>query len=111
MIPEMTHQDGKYWRQPEDIREAPMDLTHVLLTRRQFDELHEYSVTDPSGVYEGKCWKAERFRKGTRKGEMRLIPTGEWFLKWYGHSNRPGMVSNHRRIIRIGRVSSRTPGP
>jgi len=75
MIPEMTDPLGRYWHQPADIREAPMDETHVLLTVRQYGELSEYSDTMPSGVYPGKCWlwlPHPRF-KSDRK----------WLL-WYG---------------------------
>jgi hypothetical protein len=61
---------GKYWDQPRDIRQAPMDETHVLLTPRQIRGLHEYSSSIPSGVYPGKCWMLVR-------GKQR-------FLRWYG---------------------------
>lgn len=69
MIPEMTHPYGRHWEQPSNIRSAPMDETHVLLTPDQFQGLHEYSSTYPSGVYEGKCWKR--------------MERGEWLLAWY----------------------------
>jgi hypothetical protein len=57
MIPAMTHRLGQYWEQPADIRDAPMDDKTVLLTPEQFDGLHEYSASIPTGVYPGKCWK------------------------------------------------------
>lgn len=56
MIPVMDDPLGKYWDQPKDIREAPMDDTHVMLTKQQLANLPEYSSTLPSGVYPGKCW-------------------------------------------------------
>lgn len=56
VIPAMTDPLGKYWRQPADIREAPMDGTHVLLTQAQVDSLEEYDRSYPSATYDGKCW-------------------------------------------------------
>lgn len=70
MIPIMDDPLGRYWDQPHDIREAPMDDDHVILRPSQFAALHEYSTTMPTGVYPGKCWKRiERTRK---------------LLVWYG---------------------------
>lgn len=57
MIPLMNDPLGKYWEQPRDIREVPMDDDVVLLSPSQFAGLHEYSATMPTGVYPGKCWK------------------------------------------------------
>lgn len=57
MIPVMDDPLGKYWDQPRDIRDAPMDNDTVLLTPMQFDDLLEYSASIPTGVYPGKCWK------------------------------------------------------
>lgn len=94
-IPEMTHPYGKHWQQPRDIREAPMDKTHVLLDRRQFKGLHDYSATIPSGVYDGKCW---------RRRERR-----EWFLCWYSPSSDPKQCAINMRRIRIGKLKPRRP--
>lgn len=68
-IPVMDDPLGRYWNQPRDIRDAPMDDNHVLLTPQQFRDLHEYSSTIPSGVYPGKCWKRKE---------------RNWLLGWYG---------------------------
>lgn len=57
MIPEMTNRLGRHWKQPADIRTAPMDDTHVILTPRQVEQLANYQCSTPSGVYEGKCWR------------------------------------------------------
>lgn len=57
MIPAMTDPLGRYWDQPSDIRDAPMDEETVLLTPAQFKDLYEYSTSIPTGVYPGKCWK------------------------------------------------------
>lgn len=70
MIPLMTDPLGRHWKQPDDIRHAPMDDETVLLTPAQFAGLHEYSATLPTGVYPGKCWK--------RIERQRVL------LVWYG---------------------------
>lgn len=86
MISEMTDTLGKYWGQPKDIREAPMDDTHVILTKRQYNELAGYNRTNPSGVYPGKCW-----RRSNRLGN---------FLVWYDVCDDPTLCSiNTRQIL------------
>lgn len=75
-IPEMTDPLGKYWHQPKDIREAPMDDKLVLLTPRQFDGLNEYSTSLPSGVYPGKCWKRIELNRDRSVHRTMLV--------WYG---------------------------
>lgn len=47
--------------------------------------LREYSVTIPSGEYEGKMWKANR--------------GGTWYLYWYDHDDNPEMIKIERREI------------
>lgn len=78
-VPIMDDPLGKYWEQPADIRNAPIDDTTALLSSRQFAELHEYSSTFPSGVYPGKCWK--RIEKN-RDGSIHRT-----LLVWYGDEN------------------------
>lgn len=91
MIPMMTDELGRYWRQPSDLRDAPMDGTHVLLSRRQFHELADYSASFPSGVYPGKCWR-------------RQTPMG-WLLVWFGEDPKNKAVCTvESRFIRIGRL-------
>lgn len=85
MIPLMTDPLGKYWDQPRDIRQAPMDETHVLLTARQLDDLLDYSSSYPSGTYDGKCWK--------RQGE------DCWYLCWYQPHPTPVKIGIGYRII------------
>jgi hypothetical protein len=85
MIPLMTDPLGKHWDQPADIRQAPMDETHVLLTLRQVSDLLEYSSSYPSGTYDGKCWK--------REGE------DCWYLCWYQPHPIPGKIGIGYRII------------
>jgi len=88
-IPIMTDPLGKYWKQPLDIRSAPMDGTHVLLSMRQFKELLEYSESFPSGVYEGKCWRRQE--------------PSTWFLCWYENKSEDRCAIKARKIL-IGRL-------
>lgn len=88
MIPEMTDRLGKYWDQPKDIRSAPLDGKHAILTPRQVKELAEYSSTVPSGVYPGKCWKR--------------IERGKAYLAWYGvHPTDPNLCTISFREILV----------
>lgn len=88
MIPPMTHPLGKHWNQPQDIRQAPMDDKHVLLTPRQVHELPEYSASIPSGVYEGKCWK------------LIMRDNTHWLL-WYANKDKDkdNCTINKREIL------------
>lgn len=88
IIPEMTDPLGKYWEQPKDIREAEMDDTHVLLTQAQFDGLHDYSASLPTGTYDGKCWRAFGGRKDPN-----------WHLGWFHPCDIVGQIGiGWRRI-------------
>lgn len=84
-IPEMTDPLGKHWNQPADIRLAPMDDTHVILTNWQMGSLHRYDTSMPSGVYPGKCWLQ------TRGKVTRLV--------WYGNDPDPAFCSNNYRVV------------
>lgn len=87
-IPEMTDPMGKHWVQPEDIRDAEMDDSHVLLSSAQFGELMEYTHSLPSGVYPGKCWKCD-----CRQA---------YYLMWYGPENAENMCAVlSREIIEV----------
>lgn len=96
VIPPMTHPLGSHWKQPRT-SEILLDDTHALMSRRTFDDLSEYSASNPSGVYEGKMWKRE---DGAFDREF-LARGGkpEWLLCWYGESEKPDHVSNNSRKI------------
>ena len=85
MIPQMTDPLGRHWRQPDDIREAPIDDKNVLLSSRQIAGLADYSSSYPSGTYDGKCWK--------REGE------DCWYLCWYEPHAMLGHIGIGYRII------------
>lgn len=82
-IPVMNDPLSKYWYQPKDIRSAPMDDKHVLLTTEQYNKLSKYNSTNPSGVYPGKCW-------------MRINDAS--YLVWYGEDIK-GMCSINYRVV------------
>lgn len=95
MIPPITNHDGIVnWNQPKDIRTAPMDDTHVLLTREQLAGLAEYSRSVPDGVYPGKCWKARHIVGGI----------SEWYLKWYEETGHPRYCNVEVRKVVIGKL-------
>lgn len=85
VIPIMTDPLSVHWRQPHDIRQMPMDDTHVLLSSAQVKQLAEYSTSYPTGTYDGKCWKAQ-------KGKS-------WYLCWYGPHADPKKIGIEYRII------------
>jgi hypothetical protein len=87
LIPEMTDPLGKHWDQP-DKENILIDSTHALMTEGNFKNLHEYSRSQPSGVYPGKMWKA-----GNQKGD--------WWLRWYGIHEDPKLCTNNSREIII----------
>ncbi len=83
-IPPITHELGQYWDQPA--RESVLiDEKHALMTREVFNQLHEYSTSNPSGVYEGKMWKGNR-------DEF-------WVLRWYSNYDDKECQINTRRIL------------
>jgi len=85
VIPPMTDPLGQHWRQPIDIRLAPMDDTHALLTPQQVDGLSDYSHSYPSGNYDGKCWKREGHEC--------------WYLCWHQPHATPGKIGFWSRVI------------
>lgn len=89
-IPEMTDPLGRHWNQPKDIRSAPMDGKHVILTKAQISGLSNYDRSMPSGVYSGKCWLRENGKT-------------TW-LVWYGRETGPGSKEfrvEHRVVLEL----------
>jgi len=73
--PIMVDPMGRHWDQPPR-SEVLIDEHCAVMTRKSFSQLHDYSHSMPSGVYDGKMWKA-LFR-------------GKWYLKFYAPSDKPG---------------------
>ena len=89
VIPDMIHPLGKHWHQP-NLDNILIDDTHALMSECSFKELGEYSCSIPTGVYEGKMWKA-----------YNKIPD-IWFLRWYDHIEGKYMTIGIREIIICG---------
>lgn len=98
-IPPITDPLGRNWDQP-DMTDVTFDDTHVMLTQKQFDGLAEYSTTTPSGVYPGKCWKAQGLDWPKEHGGFPK-PNGKWYLRWFGLCEDPNKCSNNGREIII----------
>lgn len=91
VIPKMTHPLSSAWRQP-DMSNVLIDDTHAVMDEDTFDGLPEYSSSQPTGVYEGKCWKACNYSNVDKK----------WWLCWFDESPKPDCCStNSREIILI----------
>lgn len=85
-IPPMTDPLGKHWEQPADIRLAPMDDTHVILSRRQIEMLRDYNSSYPSGTYDGKCW-------------LRTNSGVTWLCWYYPHDNPKRISIGSREVL------------
>jgi hypothetical protein len=84
VIPPMTHEMGAHWSQPRTIDMTITD-TQVVMKKKDFELLKEYSRSLPSGVYHGKMWKCH-----AKDG---------WYLCWYGEHIDPNKVSINTRVI------------
>ncbi len=105
-IPPITDPMGKYWQQPDRSR-IVIDDTHALMDLKTFEELAEYSCSQPSGVYEGKMWK-----RHNGIYDRRFIAAGgvpNWMLCWYGSCDDPSKVSNNYRDILIATQPQDSP--
>lgn len=99
IIPPMTHPLGKHWPQPDRER-ILVDHKNAIMDKRTFDQLSEYTTTVPSGVYDGKMWRAQQHDGLDRDGRIRLRPDKPWLLRWYGPCSNPGQCAvNAREII------------
>lgn len=91
-IPLITDPLGRSWDQP-DISEIELDDTHALMSERTRNKLSEYSMTIPTGVYEGKMWK--------RRTPPDTNEPGIWDLMWFGPSEKEGCCDINVREILI----------
>ena len=87
-IPVMLDPLGRHWDQP-DPENILIDDTHALMSQSSFDQLANYSASQPSGVYDGKMWKS-------------YFPLEDcWFLKWFGPCDSPNCCATNIREILI----------
>lgn len=89
IIPEMTDPLSKYWSQPDRLN-ILVDNEHAIMSEEIFEQLKDYTRSQPSGVYPGKMWRIEILKV--------------WNLCWFGELYTEGKhkyVSNHYRIILI----------
>jgi hypothetical protein len=96
----MTDPLGKHWEQPSR-EEILVDDYHAVMTKKSFDQLKDYSQSQPTGVYEGKMWRRQQYKEVTLREVARHVATGKWLLCWYGEHPNPGVVSNNYREILI----------
>lgn len=87
-IPPMTDPMGRSWDQPPRER-ILVDEKHALMTKADFESLHEYSATMPTGVYPGKMWRRHNgaFDPKCRPEDV------TWLLVWYEECDVPSMCS------------------
>lgn len=96
-IPPMTHKLSAHWRQPHRDH-ILLDAKHAVMDVATFALLAEYSTSMPSGVYEGKMWKA-RCHRGMQHGRIVWVEPEKWQLRWYGFCEEPNSCSNNFREI------------
>lgn len=99
IIPEMEHPLSSAWDQPST-KDILIGDKHAMMGKKAFDELHEYSTSFPTGVYEGKMWKRNDLIPNPNGGPGSFLKTDKWYLVWYGTGKNPERCSvNYREII------------
>lgn len=86
-VPDITNPLGRHWEQPSRAN-ILIDGDYAVMTERTLLSLYEYSTSCPSGVYEGKMWRA-------------LGVENTWFLRWYGYSEDENRCSINTREVLI----------
>lgn len=89
IIPDITHPLGKGWNQPKTA-DIFIDDSSAFMSEKVLEALLEYSASIPTGVYEGKIWKAQA---GDR-----------WYLKWFGFAVDPNKCSINIREIHVAKI-------
>lgn len=79
------------WRQKRAGLLMLLDDDSAIMTRREFDDLDNYSCTIPSGTFVGKIWK---------RGEPYRDPS-QWFLGEYTSHEDPDTIGIKWRRIYI----------
>lgn len=98
VIPPMVHPLSSGWRQPSSSA-IEIDDKHALMSRKTFEELLDYSMSMPTGAYEGKMWKRQYgcWEYGRWKPEEPEM----WQLCWYGVDADETQVSGNCRKILV----------
>lgn len=92
-IPPMTDPLGKHWRQPNRL-DIEITATHALMSKAAFDQIADYTNSQPTGVYPGKMWK-----KGNRNNDQER---GRWWLHWWtAHPTNEKLCCHNVREILI----------
>jgi hypothetical protein len=98
-VPEMLNPLGRYWEQPNPAK-LEFDDESVMMTRSQFNGLHNYSASKPTGAYPGKMWKWSR-RENNRSDKV----PDDWYLCWYGplytHTDNREYMDTFTRLILV----------
>ena len=91
MPPPITHPLGKHWEQPP-LRDVWFFGGLAIMTEKTLEELPEYSSTLPSGVYDGKMWRANvtpPAAPGCALPPREKPRKEEWILRWFAPSDEP----------------------
>lgn len=99
VVPAIEHPLGRHWDQPDPKRIVFDRHGRALMSRRDFEALHNYSTTLPSGVYEGKMWRRQAMTKGEYWNRVPATPE-RWFVCWYDATpGDPATCTVHSREI------------
>ena len=83
-VPPMTHPLSKHWDQPER-KDVHIDETTARMSKATYDALKNYSLSMPSGAYEGKMWKR--------------ICVDKSYLCWYAYQSETHVKTCLREIV------------
>ncbi|MBP1615727.1 MAG: hypothetical protein H6Q13_3175 [Bacteroidetes bacterium] len=92
IIPLMINPLGSCWRQPNTNR-ILVDDNYAVMGKLDFDMLMDYTRSQPTGLYDGKMWKAQYWENNKL----------EWYLCYCNNEN---VVTNeidicYREILTI----------
>ena len=91
--PEIGFNDERRYSPPGSYPPICFDSSGFLISQKDFDALPEYSRSKPTGVYDGKCWKAYD------------AENDQWWIGCYIEENPPhpdGMLTPYRKALVVG---------
>lgn len=92
VIPNILDPRGKSWDQPDKAKMYfEQDYSMVRMTEKILLLLHDYSYSQPTGVYPGKMWRSAHKENGVMKH----------CLHWFSESDNPDECLVHRIPIEI----------